>query len=80
VLLSPDALLRALAANGQDPSLARHMPNGAIRGRAEFDKQGYEDIAPLSPAARTALELYLRAHPHVSDTWGVSAGEGAATV
>jgi hypothetical protein len=29
-----------LAETGQEPALARHMPNGAIRWRAENDKQG----------------------------------------
>jgi integrase len=69
VLLSPDAITRALAAGGLDPSLARHMPHGAIRWRAESDKQGYEDIAPISATARAALERYLRAHPRVGDVW-----------
>jgi len=35
-----DALTRVLAETGQEPALARHMPNGAIRWRAENDKQG----------------------------------------
>ena len=45
------------------------MPNGAIRWRPETDKQGYEDIAPLSAMARGALDRYLRAHPKVGDAW-----------
>jgi len=39
---------------GLDPALAKHMPNGAIRWRPETDKQGYEDIAPLSVMNRGA--------------------------
>ena len=69
VLLSPDAVSRALAAIGQDPGLARHMPHGALRWRAEHDKQGFEDIAPISAPAKAALERYLRTHPKVGDAW-----------
>jgi integrase len=69
VLLSPDALTRELALGGLDPSLARHMPHGAIRWRAENDKQGYEDIAPISAQARAALDRYLRSHPTLGDAW-----------
>jgi len=58
-----------LAETGQEPALAKHMPNGAIRWRAENDKQGYEDVAPISPQARAALERYLRTHPRVGDVW-----------
>jgi integrase len=60
---------RALAAAGLDPGLAKHMPNGAIRWRAAADKQGYEDIAPLSAMARGSIDRYLRAHPKVGDAW-----------
>jgi integrase len=67
LLLSEQAVTRALAAAGLDPAIAQHMPNGAIRFRAELDKQGYEDIAPLSTGARKALDAYLRAHPRVGD-------------
>jgi hypothetical protein len=67
VLLSEQAVTRALAAAGLDPAIARHMPNGAIRFRRELDKQGYEDVAPLSSAARKALDAYLRTHPRVGD-------------
>jgi integrase len=66
VLLSNDALARALAANGLDPAVARYVP---IRWRAETDKQGYEAIAPLSTHARASLERYLRTHPRVGDVW-----------
>jgi integrase len=69
LLLSDAAVRRELAAAGLDPALAKHMPNGAIRWRAEADKQGYEDITPLSAMARGALDRYVRAHPKVGDAW-----------
>lgn len=69
VLLSADTLTRVLAGAGQDPGLAKHMPHGAIRWRAENDKQGYEDVAPISRQARAALDRYLRTHPRVGDVW-----------
>lgn len=68
VLLSRDALGRALADAGLSPDLAEHMPHGALRFRAEHDKQGYEDIVPIARAARDALDRYLRAHPYVGET------------
>lgn len=69
VLLSPDALTRVLAETGHDPALAKHMPHGAIRWRAENDKQGYLDVAPISRQAKAALQRYLRTHPRVGDVW-----------
>lgn len=51
------------------PARAKHMPHGAIRWRVESDKQGYEDIAPISRPARGALERYLRTHPRGGDVW-----------
>jgi integrase len=69
VLLSPDTIARVLAATGQDSALARHMPHGAIRWRPESDKQGYEDVSPISAPAKAAIERYLRAHPRVGDVW-----------
>ena len=59
ILLSPEAITRARAAHGQDPGLIRFVPHGAIRWRAEYDKLDYEDIAPISAPARTAIECYL---------------------
>ena len=55
VLLSAETLARVLAETGQDPALAKYMPYGAIRWRAETDKQGPEDVAPISRNARAAL-------------------------
>lgn len=69
VMFSADALGRALTGSGHDPALARHMPHGAIRWRAENDKTRIEDIAPISAPARAALERYLRARPRVGDVW-----------
>lgn len=67
LLLSAVMLERRLAATGQDPALVRFMPHGAIHWRAELDKQGFEDIAPLSREARQALDVYLRAHPRAGE-------------
>jgi integrase len=67
VYLSPEAVRRVLAEAGFDERQADHMPHGAIRWRAEHDKLGYEDIAPLASAARAALEGYLRASPRIGD-------------
>ncbi len=67
LLLSQETLERTLVSTGQDPALVRYMPNGAIRWRAELDKQGFEDITALSREARTALDVYLRANPSLGD-------------
>lgn len=63
VLLTQDAVRRALASAGQDERLADYMPHGALRWRAEHDKLGYGDIAPIAPAVRSTLERYLRTRP-----------------
>lgn len=68
VLLSRDAVLRALAAGGRDEREADHMPHGAIRWRAEHDKLGYEELTPLSRECRSALDAYLRRRPAVGET------------
>lgn len=67
VLLSRDAVLRALAAAGRDEREADHMPHGALRWRGEHDKQGFNDIAPITRPVREALEAYARAHPRVGE-------------
>ena len=67
VLLTRDQVLRALAACGFDEAMADHMPHGAIYWRPDADKRSYEDVAPLSTAARAALDAYLRAHPRVGE-------------
>ncbi len=63
VLLQREDVVAALALAGQDEALATHTPHGALRWRAEHDKIGYEDVSPISGAARTALETYLRRYP-----------------
>lgn len=65
VHLTSDAVRRALAAQGEDEARAPHMPHGAVRFRAEHDKLGFDDLAPISRAARGALEAYLRRHPAI---------------
>ena len=67
VLLTREAVLRGLAAAGQDARLVEHMPHGAIRWRAESDKQGFEELTALSAPAKAALEDYLRAHPRLGE-------------
>src|SRR5688500_4504421 len=62
VLLSPEAVTRALAALGQDPTLARHMPHGAVRWRAGARQAGLRGRrAHLEPGARGARALPARA-------------------
>jgi len=69
VLVSTDALTLGLGETGRDPTLARPIPRGAIRWRAESDTQGDEDVSPISVLARAALDRYMRAHPRVGDVW-----------
>ena len=68
VLLSADQLRSVLAGEGQDEALAEHWPQ-AVRWRADFDKVGYLDVAPISGAARAALEAYLVKHPKIGEAW-----------
>ncbi|MEX2530114.1 MAG: hypothetical protein WD960_05010 [Gemmatimonadota bacterium] len=68
MLLSSEALRRALAEEGQDEAAADHWPDG-LRWRPEWDKRGYLDFSPLSRAARKALEAYLRKHPAVGEAF-----------
>jgi hypothetical protein len=67
VLRSREAILRVLAETGGDERLADHMPFGGIRWRAEFDKMGYDAVAPLNRPAREALDEYLQANPRVGE-------------
>jgi len=60
---------RALAAQGMDERMAEHMPHGAIRWRSDSDKQGYDEIAPLSERAREVVDEYLRSNPRVGEAW-----------
>ena len=68
VLLTEDQVLRRLAEEGQDESLAEYWPR-ALRWRAEFDKCKYLDFSPLPEGARVPLEAYLRRHPVVGEAW-----------
>jgi integrase len=65
VFLTRDAVVRALAAAGKDERAVDYMPHGAVRWAADVDKQGFEELTPISRLARLALERYLRAHPRV---------------
>jgi hypothetical protein len=67
ILLSADRVRSALAAAGMDEGQSQHMPNGAIRWRAESDKMGLLHISPISQAMREELERYMSANPRVGD-------------
>ena len=67
VLRTPEAVTRALGAAGMDLAHAAHWPYGAIRWREASDKMGLDTITPLSREARSALDAYLGAQPHVGD-------------
>ena len=64
-----DALTRVLAETGQEPALAKHMPNGAVRWRPKTTSRGTRTLRRISRQARAALERYLRTHPRVGDVW-----------
>jgi len=67
LLLSRDQLVTALGAAGLPLQWAEQWPHGAILWRAANDKKGYESIAPLSAAARGALDAYLARYPMAGD-------------
>lgn len=67
LLLTRERICSALAAAGMDERLADHMPHGAIRWRAEADKQGFLFISPINPDARAEIERYLARQPRVGD-------------
>lgn len=67
LLLSPDRMRTALAEMGRDERLADLWPLGAIRWRAEHDKLGFDELAPLSAPARDALDAYLRSAGRVGN-------------
>jgi integrase len=68
VLLTPERMRDTLAGTGRDERLADHMPHGAIRWRPENDKQGFDEVAPLSEPARAALDAFLRTRAAIGDT------------
>jgi integrase len=43
------------------------MKHGAIRWRADSDKQGIERITPISLTVRTELDAYLAANPRLGE-------------
>jgi len=67
VLLSGDAIERALAATGRDVRESAYMPHGAILWQSVHDKLGYEELTPLAAPARAALDAYLRQAAIVGD-------------
>lgn len=68
MLLTPDQVRAGLAAAGMDEALADAWPQ-AIRWRAEWDKKGFESVAPISEELRREVEAYLRQHPRVGEAW-----------
>lgn len=69
VLRTPEAVREALADLGLDERRAEHMPNGALRWRAETDKVEHAHIVPVSRVARDALEAYLAGSPRLGEAW-----------
>jgi integrase len=67
LLLTPERMRGALAAEGMDERLAEHMPHGAIRWAAEHDKQGLLFITPISAETRRELDRYIRQHPRMGN-------------
>lgn len=70
LLLSPEAVRAALAEMGQDDpeGLARAWPQ-CIRFRAEWDKKGFESVAPVNAALRAEVDRYLKRAAMVGDAW-----------
>ena len=69
LLLKPEEIRAALAGMGFDEGRADHMPNGAIRWRAENDKVGFDSIAPLSSAALEEVSRYLSRSSQIGEAW-----------
>ena len=67
LLLSPDAVLGALASHGRDETRAAHYPFGGIVWRGETDKQGINRISPISERCRSAIDDYLANSPRIGD-------------
>jgi len=56
-----------LWASDFDRDKSTEAPSGRIRKRGTVDKEGVEMWVPLSPSARTALDLILERHPAIGD-------------
>ena len=69
ILKTEEHVRDALAAQGMDERKAEYMPYGAIRWRGESDKQGFDEIAPISQRAIEALDDYLHKNPRVGEAW-----------
>ncbi len=61
----PTSVSHSSAASGQDERRADYMPHGAIPWRADLDKQGFDELTPISSQARSAFERYLRVNPRL---------------
>ena len=69
ILRDRRAVRVALAEQGLDESQADHWAEGAIRWRADSDKQGFSTVAPISARARAELDEYLAENPRVGEAW-----------
>lgn len=67
VLLTRDAMRRALAEYAMDLAHADAWPHGAIRWPSSSDKLGFEAITPIGTDTREALDVYLRDLASVGD-------------
>jgi hypothetical protein len=66
-LRTKESVGTALAELGLDEGRAAHFPNGGLRWRAEYDKQGVDSLTPLSAQSRAALDTYLERNPRLGD-------------
>ena len=67
LLLTREAMRRALAEYAMDLAHADAWPHGAIRWPSSSDKLGFEAITPIGTETRAALDEYLRGRPSVGD-------------
>jgi integrase len=68
LLLTRAQVRAAAAALGMDENVSEEWAQ-AIRWRGEFDKKGYETLAPIGAELRRELDAYLRRHPSVGEAW-----------
>jgi integrase len=45
------------------------MPFGGIRWRSDSDKEGFDEILPMSKEARQAVDRYLSKNPRLGEAW-----------
>ena len=69
ILLTTEAIARALRSVGRDEEDAQHMKHGAILWRAENDKMGAGHVSALNPPVRQELDRYLAIARRIGDAW-----------